>query len=167
MQVSPERHRAGSLPARSLAGDRSLTVSARADNPASQSYGIIFNRVEGDVPEAYQAFVVSPQGYYGIIAGDGSAIVPMTMSDAIHQGTAVNQMVVDRVGQQITCSINGIQVVALSGEAYAAGDRYGLISVCQDDMQSDARFDDFCVEPLGNVVGVSTSTSGDLPTVTR
>jgi serine protease AprX len=153
IQVSPQEGQKGSLPGWSHEGDLRLEVDARAANEEPQSYGLIFNLVEEQPDKPYQAFVVSPEGFFSVIRRDGTAIIPPTACAAIQTGGATNRLVVERVGEQITCAVNGVVVATFTDPEFAQGSRVGLISVCQGTMLSDVRFDNWRSLPLG---GAST-----------
>ena len=63
-------------------------------------------------------------------------------------GNGWNRLAVRRVGQLIECRINGTLVLTRS-DTHLSADRFGLVSFCFGASNSDARFDNFRVAPLG------------------
>ncbi|MBN1400580.1 MAG: S8 family serine peptidase [Anaerolineae bacterium] len=168
IQVSPDERQKGSLPAWAHEGDLRLEVDARAANEEPQSYGLIFNLVEKPPNSPYQAFVVSPEGFFGVIRQDGTDIIAPTTSAAIHTGGATNRLSVERVGEQITCAVNGVVVATFAGAEFAQGSRVGLISVCRGAELSDARFDHWRSLAFGGGAGTNTlGGAGPAPRLVR
>ena len=150
IQVSPARGRVGSLVGLDHPGDRILEVDGRATNDVSQAYGLIVS--SDPTVGASCGFVVSPTGYFALVCWQGSqetTVVDWTYSDAIILGDGWNRLSVRRVGQQIECRINGTMVLAFA-DARLGSSRFGLVSFCFGGANSDARFDNFRMLPLGS-----------------
>jgi len=48
-------------------------------------------------------------------------LMPWTESDVVHSGTAINQLTVRAVGQQLTFKVNGVEVANVADGALAQG----------------------------------------------
>jgi hypothetical protein len=108
--------------------DTIITVRARqVSGPDDNAYGVICRYQS---PENHYVFLISGDGYYAIgkyqsgspqiqyLTGDGQ----YQFSDTIRQGTAVNEMRVACVGNQLTLHVNGLQLASVSDPTFVIGD---------------------------------------------
>lgn len=166
IRVYSETNHIISLPAITQTGSLTLEVEGRAANDVLQAYGLIFNYQAGAGIVEYRAFLVAPTGYYALARwrdGQPSIIVDWSPSDAIAIGTGTNRLTLHRVGQQVTCLINGIQVAALSRPEFIGGDGFGLIVVRYGLPNADVYFDNFRMLPRPE----ATTILAELPGMTR
>ncbi|MHB0859560.1 MAG: S8 family serine peptidase [Anaerolineae bacterium] len=153
--------------------DMLVEVDGRADNDATQAFGIVFGQGLDASGSSFHAFLVSPSGSYAVFryaSGVWSAPVGWTTTAAIAQGGSVNRLAVRRVGQLAELYINSTLVETLLGTEIALGEGVGLIGICWEGTEafSDARFDDFALlsaEPLAQGVKPLSDPPSDLPTM--
>lgn len=97
------------------------------DGPDDNALGVICRYQDS---ENYYVFLISGDGYYAIgryqsgsdqityLTGGGE----YTPSEAINQGTAVNQLQVSCVGNDLTLAVNGVELEQVTDTAFANGD---------------------------------------------
>jgi hypothetical protein len=128
-------------------GDVRVVVSgSRLGGPDDNYFGVI---CRFQPPESYYGFLISSDGYYGIIKVlDGKfqllGVQNMQYSDAIIQGRATNRVRGDCIGNQLTLYANGIQLISAEDSEFATGD-VGLIAGSHEIWGVDILFDDFIV----------------------
>lgn len=114
--------------------------------PGDNLYGLV---CRWQNPNNYYAFQVSSDGYYGIIRvkeGVRQVIsdVNLQTSPVIQQGTDVNHLRVDCVGDQLTFYVNWEQVASVQDDSFTQGD-VGMIASTLKKSGTDVRFDNFIV----------------------
>lgn len=120
--------------------------ATKVSGPDNNSHGIICRYIdEGH----FYSFAISSDGYYGIakfIAGEGALIDMQTMqySQAIHQGEGTNHLSVECVGDSLSLSVNGEELVRVIDGDYRSGE-VGLIASTYDEPGTDILFDNFSV----------------------
>lgn len=108
--------------------DTSILVNAQVTTgPEDNAYGVICRYRDS---ENYYLFLISGDGYYAIgryqsgsnqityLTGAGE----YTFSEAINQGSALNQMRVSCAGSELTLSVNGIELDRIMDTSYSTGD---------------------------------------------
>ena len=107
-----------------------ITVQARqASGPDNNAFGVICRYQS---PENFYVFLISGDGYYAIgkyqsgtdqityLTGDGQ--YHYIFSDAINQGVATNQMRVSCVNNELSLTVNGIPLPAVTDPTFVTGD---------------------------------------------
>lgn len=97
----------------------------------------------------YYAFVISSDGYYGIIkkqAGVQSLLGfdQMGFNEAVHRGDAVNEILAICQGDQLVLFVNEVKLLQVSDATFSNGDA-GLIAGNRGQPGVDVRFDYFIV----------------------
>lgn len=124
----------------------SLQVDMRNVTGANGLYGLIFG-ISGDWSTLY-SFVIQPTGEYSLDQFDNATTEKWTtlasgLSEAIHQGTAVNRLRIDWAGTLIKIYAND-QLLATVDNATLTGARgIGFESDSTDAPNLDVRFDNF------------------------
>lgn len=118
----------------------------KVDGPDNNSYGIIC-RMQNE--KNYYAFVISSDGYAGIIRvqeGVYELINSDTMEFAgsINQGKSINYLVATCQGNQLSFDINGVNQFSIKDDRFASGD-VGLIAGSFDEPGVDIFFDSLTV----------------------
>lgn len=109
-------------------------------------FGIVC-RVVG--PTNFYALMVSSDGFYGIgkVKGDQFSLIGMKAfqpADAILQGSAINHLRADCVGDILTLYVNDQKIAEAKDSEYTYGD-VGLIAGSYETPGVDIRFDNFMV----------------------
>ena len=109
-------------------------------------FGVICRAVDDS---SFYTFIISSDGYYGIgkIKGQEYALIGMPAlerSDAIQQGSALNHIRADCIGETLTLYVNGEKLHQVQDTEFASGD-VGLIAGTYDTPGTDVRFDNFVV----------------------
>ncbi len=109
-------------------------------------FGIVCRAVGSD---RFYTFVISSDGYFGIgkIRGDVYQLIGMdalVRSDVINQGSALNHLRADCIGNTLTLYVNGEKVVQEQDSEFTYGD-VGLIAGTYNSIGTDIRFDNFSV----------------------
>jgi hypothetical protein len=161
LRVSPTRDALAAFPGRVQSGDLLLEVTAHAGSDAAQAYGLAFNRKEATPTPTYIAFLVSPSGAYAIARQDGTLITDgWVTSSAVWPGRADNRLRIERVGQRVTFSINGVAVRTLTRAEFVGGDRFGLVTWCTGSSEwSEAWFAAFRMVPLSSGTSASAESA--------
>lgn len=94
-------------------------------------------------------FAISSDGFYGIAkVSDGQQALigmeNMAYSDAINQGNNTNLIRAECIGQNLTLSVNGQQLLQVTDSQFDRGDA-GLIAGTFDIAGTDIHFDNFIV----------------------
>jgi hypothetical protein len=97
----------------------------------------------------YYAFVISSDGYYGIIKKQANVqsllgSEQMGFNEAIHRGNAVNEILAVCQGDQLVLFVNEVKLLQVSDTTFAHGDA-GLISGNREQPGVDILFDYFIV----------------------
>ena len=127
-----------------------ITVDAQqVEGPNDNAFGVIC-RYQNE--ENFYLFLISSDGYYMIgkyqtgnsqiqyLTGDGEFMV----SDLINQGTSINQIRASCIGNQLTLSVNGIQVDTVTDPTFVTGD-VGVGASTFEPGTAVIAFDDFRV----------------------
>lgn len=109
-------------------------------------FGIVC-RVVG--PTNFYALMISSDGFYGIgkIKGDQFTLIDQKAfqpNDAILQGSAINHLRADCIGDTLTLYVNNQKIVEAMDSEYTHGD-VGLIAGTYESPGVDMRFDHFIV----------------------
>jgi hypothetical protein len=158
--VRPDQWAAGAYPG-FQASDYSVSVNLRNPGGVNGSYGIAFG-IAGDWSTFY-TLEIDRTGWYGIYRYDPSNIVALSeaFSSAINQGSASNQIKVERNGASINAYANGQLLASVSDGTYTGSRYVGLVVFSFDQPNVDIRFDDFAVYPSScPVIAASHDTSG-------
>jgi len=127
-----------------------VIISVTADKkggPDDNDFGIIC-RYQDETNFYYG--VISSDGYYGILQVlDGEQYLlssdALEYSDAIHQGSASNEIGFDCIGDTLSLYANGVLLAEARDSSFTGGD-VGLIAGTYDIPGTDILFDDFLVE---------------------
>ncbi|MBC8334825.1 MAG: hypothetical protein ISR59_11930 [Anaerolineales bacterium] len=106
----------------------------------------------------YTGTLESPSFYFFIISSDGFAVIGkgtagvteylssefMEPSDAINQGSTLNHLRADCIGNSLTFFVNGQQVVSTTDASYTGGD-VGVTAGTFDIPNAEIAFDNFIV----------------------
>lgn len=135
-----------SLAGRDLADVRIEVDAYKMGGDRNNRFGIICRAAS---PSSFYTLVVSSDGYYGIGVIDGNdyrliGMDALQPTDAIHQGSALNHIRADCVGDTLTLYVNGVKLGSVQDKRFASGD-VGLIAGTYDAPGVDLRFDDFTV----------------------
>jgi hypothetical protein len=119
-----------------------LKVGGERDN----RFGII---CRAEDLESFYTFVISSDGFYGIgkILGQDYSLIGMDAlqpHDAILEGSALNHLRADCVGDTLTFYANGTQLAQVRDSEFQSGD-VGLIAGTYQTPGTDIRFDNFTV----------------------
>lgn len=105
-----------------------ISVQARQESgPDDNAYGVICRYQDEN---NFYLFLISGDGYYviGKYESDQSTIQYLTesnefvFSDIINQGIATNQIRASCIGNQLSLSVNGLPLVTVVDDTFAAGD---------------------------------------------
>jgi hypothetical protein len=123
------------------------------------SYGIAFGIAEDW--STFYTLEIYPHGWYGIYRYDPGAVVPLSdaFSPVILQGSATNQIKVERNGSSINAYANDQLLASVTDSTYTGSRHLGLVVFSYDQTNVDIRFDNFTVYPIG------CGGSGSLPTL--
>jgi hypothetical protein len=128
-------------------GDVRVAVSAsRMGGPNDNYFGVI---CRFQPAESYYGFLVSSDGYYGIIKvvnGQFQLLGTQNMeySDVIIKDRATNRVRGDCIGGSLTLYVNGILLETVNDSEFQTGD-VGLIAGSHEIWGVDVLFDDFIV----------------------
>lgn len=125
-----------------------ITVDARqVAGPNDNAFGVICRYQSA---ENFYLFLISGDGYYMIgkyqsganqiqyLTGDGEFVA----SEVINQGVAINQIRASCIGNQLTLSVNGIQLVSVTDPTFVTGD-VGIGASTFEPGTAVIEFDDF------------------------
>ena len=120
-------------------------VAIKVGGERNNRFGIVC-RANGD---DFYTFMISSDGYYGIgkVQGLEHTLIGMPAmqpSEAIHPGTALNQIRADCIGETLTLYVNGQMVAQVQDAALSSGE-IGLIAGTYDTPGTDILFDNFVV----------------------
>ncbi len=135
-----------SLAGRELADVRIEVDAYKVGGDRNNRFGVICRAV---TPSSFYTLVISSDGYYGIGLIDGQTYRLIGMdalqpTDAINQGSALNHIRADCVGDTLTLYVNGVKLAQVHDAALTSGD-VGLVAGSYDLPGVDIRFDDFIV----------------------
>jgi hypothetical protein len=126
------------------------------------SYGLVF----GLAPDwsTFYSLEIYPDGNYGVYRNTPSYITPLSegYSPYINQGTATNNIKVERNGASINAYANDKLLASVSDSTYIGMWYFGLAVFTYDQPNADIRFDNFLVRPLicGSINSSSRSADG-------
>lgn len=130
--------------------DYIVTVDVRNVSGVDGSYGIIFQLA--DDWSTFYTFEIFPDGYYSLWRFEakkkGWKLLEYQFSEHIKQSTDRNEIQVVRSGDLIRTYANQQLVVEMTESSFTGVDSVGLITSSYDDINVDARFDNFAVNPL-------------------
>jgi hypothetical protein len=135
-----------STPGKNFSDVRVVVSASRLGGPNDNYFGVI---CRFQAPESYYGFLVSSDGYYGIIKvlkGQFQLLGAQTMeySDVIIKDRATNRVRGDCIGDSLTLFVNGIQLESITDSGFQIGD-VGLIAGSHEIWGVDILFDDFVV----------------------
>lgn len=135
-----------SLAGRDLSDVRIEVDAYKMGGDRNNRFGLICRATS---PTSFYTLVVSSDGYYGIGIIDGQEYRLIGMdalqpTDAIHQGSALNHIRADCIGDTLTLYANGVKLAEVKDTTLPKGD-VGLIAGTYDVPGTDIRFDDFTV----------------------
>jgi len=140
----------GSVPPLHDLSNYSIAADMRIPNGSAGFYGLIFDRVDWD---HFYVFVSSSSSQvYAVLRHDPAWVLltPFTSSSAIHSGSAVNHLRVDRSGDQIAVYVNDQWLTTLSDNTYfGSSNEVGLFGQSSTTLPVAMRFDNFIVSSLG------------------
>lgn len=130
------------------ASDYSVTVDLRNPSNVFGSYGIGFG-IADDWSSLY-TLEIYPDGWFGIYRVDPSDFQTLfeAYSLAINQGSATNQIKIERNGAWINAYANGQLLASVIDSTYTGSLYIGLVVVSEDQENLDIRFDNFKVDPI-------------------
>lgn len=134
-----------------LPGDVRVEVDAtKAGGPDSNDFGVICRYNEGDSAADFYQFVVTSDGYAGIVVVMANKQIVLSKDgllqpyDAIQQGSATNHITAECIGSTLTLYVNGVQVDSVTDSTLTSGD-VGLIAGSYEEGGVDILFDNFVV----------------------
>ncbi len=135
-----------SLAGRDLSDVRIEVDAYKMGGDRNNRFGVI---CRAKSPTSFYTLVVSSDGYYGIGVIDGQQYRLIGMdalqpTDAVHQGSALNHLRADCIGDTLTLYVNGVKLAEVKDNTFLTGD-VGLIAGTYDTPGTDIRFDDFTV----------------------
>jgi len=135
-----------STPGRQFGDVRVVVSASRLSGPNDNYFGVI---CRFQAPESYYGFLVSSDGYYGIIKvvnGQFQLLEKKEMeySEVIIKDRATNRVRGDCIGDSLNLYVNGIQLETVHDSAFQTGD-VGLIAGSHEIWGVDILFDDFIV----------------------
>jgi hypothetical protein len=135
-----------STPGKNFGDVREAVSASRLGGPNDNYFGII---CRFQAPESYYGFLVSSDGYFGIIKvmnGQFQLLGTQNMeySDVIIKDRATNRVRGDCIGSSLTLFVNGIQLETVTDRGFQAGD-VGLLAGSHEIWGVDILFDDFAV----------------------
>jgi hypothetical protein len=130
------------------ASDYYVTVDLRNPSNVFGSYGIGFGIAQGW--SALYTLEIYPDGWFGIYRIDPSdfQILFEAYSPAINQGSATNQIKIERNGALINAYANGQLLASVMDGTYTGSHYVGLVVISYDQENIDIRFDNFNVDPI-------------------
>jgi hypothetical protein len=135
-----------SLAGRSFSDVRIEVDAYKIGGDRNNRFGVICRAASATT---FYTLVISSDGYYGIGMIDGSEYRLIGMdalqpTDAINQGSALNHIRADCVGDLLTLYVNGVKLAEVRDATFPTGD-VGLIAGSYDVPGVDIRFDNFIV----------------------
>ncbi|MES0361148.1 MAG: carboxypeptidase-like regulatory domain-containing protein, partial [Anaerolineales bacterium] len=130
------------------ASDYLVGVDVRSTSGVIGSHGIIFG-LTGDWSGFY-TFEIDPEGYYTIwkYQNNGWKNLFVKYSPVINTTTELNRLMVKRVGTSIEVYANGNLLTSITDKTYTGMGYVGLIVSSFDEINVEARFDNFYVNPI-------------------
>jgi hypothetical protein len=128
--------------------DTQIEVDAGSlDGPSDNDIGIICRYSN---PGDFYSFLISSDGYYGISKHqDGNyqilGMEKMKFSPIINQGSVMNHIQADCVGNSLTLYVNQQQLISVEDPTFTTGD-VGLLAGSYDQPGVDVIFDNFVVK---------------------
>jgi hypothetical protein len=138
-------------------------VDVHSATGVTGSHGIIFGLTEDW--SGFYTFEIDPEGYYTVwkySENGGWKNLIVEFSPFINKSTELNQLKVKRFGNSFEVYANGNLLTSKTDKTYTGMGFVGLIVSSFDQVNVEAGFDNFYVDPL-----VCGSTSQLLPTQTR
>lgn len=134
-----------------LPGDVRVEVEVtKTAGPDVNDFGVICRyKTENDLANFYQ-FVVTSDGYVGIVKVSASDQTVLTSggklieSTAVNKSAAMNRIRAECVGSALTLYVNGQQVDSVTDTSFTTGD-VGLIAGTYEESGTDMLFDNFIV----------------------
>lgn len=115
--------------------------------PDDNSFGLLC-RMQAD--ESYYAFLITSDGYYGIIKVQNgiysylSGVDGLSYSESIHRGLASNRIGAYCAGSHLLLAVNG-EVLAQVDDGDLVSGRVGLVAGSSDETGVDILFDNFVI----------------------
>jgi len=129
------------------ADEYTATVQVRNATGTMGSYGIAFGITE-DWGGMY-TLELYPDGWYGLYRYDpyGGYVWEERYSPVVHQGTATNEIKIERDNGSIKAYVNGTLLESVFDSTYQGMLYVGLINFSYSQSQVDALFDNYYVVP--------------------
>ncbi len=124
-------------------------VDVRSTSGVIGSHGIVFGLTEDW--SGFYTFEIDPEGYYTIWKysdNGGWKNLIVEFSPLINKSTEVNRLKVKRAGTSIEVYANGNLLTSLTDKTYTGMGYVGLIVSSFNQVNVEARFDNFYVDPL-------------------
>jgi hypothetical protein len=130
------------------ASNYSVYADVRNPNSVFGSYGIGFG-IAQDWSTLY-TFEIYPDGWFGLYRVDSSGFVKLieAYSPLINQGSASNQIKLERNNASISAYSNGMLLANVTDNTYTGSLYIGLIASSYGDANLDIRYDNFRVDPI-------------------
>ncbi len=135
----------------SLPGDVRLDVDVtKAGGPDTNDFGVICRYREGENTADFYQFVVSSDGYAGIVIVMANKQIVLSKDellqpyDVIRQGSATNHITAECIGSTLSLYVNGTLVESVVDPTLTSGD-VGLIAGSYEEGGVDILFDNFVV----------------------
>jgi hypothetical protein len=135
----------------SLPGDLRIEVDAtKSAGPDVNDFGVICRYSLVDEKANFYQFVVTSDGYVGIVKvtqSDQQVITAgeqLLESSAVNKGNASNKIRAECIGSTLTLYVNGSQVDSVTDTSFTSGD-VGLIAGTYEEAGTDVLFDNFVV----------------------
>ena len=138
-------------------------VDVRSTSGVIGSHGIIFGLTEDW--SGFYTFEIDPEGYYTIwkySENGGWKNLFVKYTPVINKSTDLNQLMVKRIGTSIEVYANGNLLTSITDKTYTGMGYLGLIVSSFDEINVEARFDNFYVDPLtcGSLTQLSMAQTG-------
>ena len=135
----------------SLPADLRVEVDAtKIGGPDENDFGVICRYVEGESNSSFYQFMVTSDGYYGIVRVDDNVQTVITQdgklmpTDLVKTGEATNRVGATCIGSTLTLYVNGSMVASVEDSTLTSGD-VGLFVGSFESIGADIMFDNFIV----------------------
>ena len=143
--IRDQRRWAGALAPVMVLDNYMVRVDARRLQGSTSDYGIVFDQKDWD--NFYYLVVDAGDQWFGVaevVDGDPAIVIPRTNSAVIKPGNAINQLQVEKNGQEIQVTINGSWLAkANSSSGTNSGAGVGLYMEGDEDVPAVVHYDNF------------------------